>query len=129
MAPVFKKGDKVVRITTWGLPGTVYAQRLTIQSWGKKTGTATFEKDGAFTKVRIYTADINKHDGFFAPEFYYLEEGLDVEAVALEYGRIRLEKAIQHNEAARRKNINLPRAVYEEAELLGSAAPEFVGFK
>lgn len=84
----FNKGDSVVVIGSWNNKGAFYARRLTIESWGKEQGTASRVANGKFIKSRIYTNNANKlvNDSgflFFAPEFYFADGSINVEAEAI----------------------------------------------
>ncbi len=66
----FTKGQKVWAIGTWDNYGTFAYRLLTIESWGKKQGTATSVVDGKFVQQRVYTdqANTSLHGSFFFPE-------------------------------------------------------------
>ncbi|MGJ0509093.1 MAG: hypothetical protein ACR652_18620 [Methylocystis sp.] len=77
----FKKGDKVIRFRRWNDNGVWLWERLTIQSWGKKQGTATQDNTDEFVEDRFYVDQVNN-----APyrDHLYLADGLDIEKVGLE---------------------------------------------
>jgi len=55
MAKQFKKGDVVWSIVQWDeMFSKVMVKKLTIQSWGKKVGTASHASNGTMTKHQIY---------------------------------------------------------------------------
>jgi hypothetical protein len=76
MAKQFKKGDVVWSITNWDGKATVKVDLLTIQSWGKKLGTASQVKDGQMIKSQIY---IGQDDHLFLAS-----DVQDINAFALE---------------------------------------------
>lgn len=141
----FNKGDKVVLISKWNSKGAFYARRLTIESWGKKQGTATYEQDGKFIKSRIYTENANRfvnNEGFrfFSPEFYFLvekdaNEEKVIERIALqlasEWCKENAESRAKHLEVCKARNDNEDHIQHEERVVAEyrSYVPSFAGFK
>ena len=76
MAKQFKKGDVVWSIVNWDSKATVNVTLLTIQSWGKKFGTASQVKDGQMIKKQIYIGQ-DEH-------LFLASEVQDINAFALE---------------------------------------------
>ncbi len=97
MAATFKKGDSVWLVGNWDSKGCFYFQRLTIQSWGSKTGTATKIVDGKMLKSRIYTDQVNnKHYG----DHYFLDTpAFDVKSKALELAATYIAQELEDNKA------------------------------
>lgn len=79
----FNKGDRVWSIGSWDNKGTFSYQLLTIESWGKKNGTATKVVDGMFRKQRIYTESANRD----ITGIHFFPESIDPVAKALELAR------------------------------------------
>jgi hypothetical protein len=80
MAKQFKKGDEVWSIVQWDrLFSKVMVKKLTIQSWGKKVGTASHASNGTMTKHQIYIGQ---------DEHLFLTSGVaDIGAFALEVAK------------------------------------------
>ena len=83
----FKKGDVVWRIAGWDSKATVSVKKLTIQSWGKRQGTATSVDNGEFVRSQFY---VNQAD-----DLYLASEVEDINAFALEVAKNYKAKNIQ----------------------------------
>jgi hypothetical protein len=79
MSKQFKKGDVVWSIVNWNSKATVNVTQLTIQSWGKRQGTATSIKNGQPIKHLIY---VGQDDHLFLAS-----DVADVHQFALEIAR------------------------------------------
>jgi hypothetical protein len=80
MAKQFKKGDEVWSIVQWDrMFSKVMVKKLTIQSWGKKVGTASHASNGTMTKHQIYIGQ-DEH-------LFLTSEVDDINAFALEVAK------------------------------------------
>jgi hypothetical protein len=60
MATKIEKGAEVWMLLDWNHRATVSVRRLTVQSFGKEQGTATYSEGNKFLKCRIYPSDVGK---------------------------------------------------------------------
>ena len=85
----FKKGDVVWQIGNWNSKATAYVKKLTIQSWGKKQGTATdLNKNNDFVKHTFYVDQ--------ADTLYLASEVENINVFALEVAKQLKAEHIQH---------------------------------
>lgn len=93
----FKKGDKVFMIRSWDDKGVFYIRTLTIESWGKKKGTAT--EDGSFIKQAIHIPTVNV--SYHGRGTFMFPNTVDAEAIALELAQTFLTEQIRFLETHR----------------------------
>jgi hypothetical protein len=80
---MFKKGDKVTRIASYNLTGTVYVQHFVVSSWGKQQATLVRVDDGSNAKFRIYTEHATLLQGIWSSKIIATADYN--ESVALEF--------------------------------------------
>lgn len=118
----FKKGDKVVKFSPWNREDGVWSwEYLTIQSWGKKQGTATRDENGEFVKAQFYVDQINNQP---YREHLFLAEGLDIEAKGLELAAACVAWEIEHNVQKQQNPAFYQRGVQESLDKLRNATPQ-----
>lgn len=117
----FKKGDKVIVFRPWSREDGVWSWTpVTIQSWGKKQGTATHEENGEFLKAQFYADQVNSRP---YGEYLFLAAGLDIEARGLELAAACVALEIAHNKAKLDNPTYSRKGVLESLERLQNASP------
>lgn len=78
---MFKKGDKVTRISSWDSVGAVSVTEYTVASWGKKQATL-IKTDGSNAEFRVSTADASRVQGIHSTRFMLTADYTEAHALA-----------------------------------------------
>lgn len=113
----FKKGDEAFKIKSWDDRGVFYVERVTIQSWGKKQGTATRQVNGKSLKAQIYIV----HEGN-----WYFPATIDAEAKALELAAVYIQEEMERAEYRLTNPAYHQPSAQEDLEYFSTAQPAVI---
>lgn len=82
----FTKGQQVWQFLNWD-DSTVGYRLVTVESWGKKTGTVSLVSNGTMSKSRVYTDCVNltnRMRDYGGEHYFAAAEGFDPRAKGIE---------------------------------------------